>query len=408
MCPFLLGIPFVVGEALLRRAVDSVAELWPSTLVVDNSDAGLDASAWPVEVVRPPVPLSFSQTMNLLSALGRDRSCKLVMLLHSDAAPAAGTPARLIAALDEAAATGPRWGIAFTNYDAFAAYSAAMIADVGPWDVTLPQYFADVDYYRRVRLAGWEILETGLPVLHEPSSTIRLDSARAAQHAVTFPLYERYYAAKWGGGPGSETFARPFDSALLEHLRAQPLYQRLRDGFDSVEGNLLEVNDDQTATAQVEALRWAIERAAPAEVLETGTDKGYFGYVLSHLTHDVTLHTFDDDPRCEGQVRLLNDGQDRVRVAFTLGDTKETLAAFDRAGIAFAWIDGGHDEATAASDIAHAMRLGIPLIAVDDTLIMPETARAVEAALAAEPRYRRLEHPFAAADSRGIALLAAE
>jgi predicted O-methyltransferase YrrM len=404
--PHVLGIPFVVGEGLLRRAVDSVAPLWPSTVIIDNSDGGLDAAAWPVDVVRPAVPLSFSQTMNLLQALGRDASCEAVMLLHSDAAPAADAPARLLATLDEASAAGRRWGIAFTAYDAFAAYSAAMIADVGPWDVTLPQYFADIDYYRRVRLAGWEVLETGLPVLHDASSTIRLDEARGRHNAVTFPLYEQYYAAKWGGAPGRETFERPFDRALLEHLRAQPLYRRLRDGFDSVEGNLLEVTDDQTATAQVEALQWAIARAAPRAVLETGTNKGYFGYLLAHITRDVTLHTFDGDPRCERQARILNEGQARVRVRFTLGDTKQTLAAFAEPDIGFAWIDGGHDEATAASDIGHAMRLGVPLIAVDDTLIMGETARAVDSALAAHKGYQRLEHPFAAADSRGIALLA--
>jgi predicted O-methyltransferase YrrM len=404
---FLLGIPFVVGEDLLRRAVDSVEPLWPSAVIVDNSDAGLDADAWPIPVVRPPVPLSFSQTMNVLQQLGRERSCDAVMLLHSDAAPAADTPARLLAAIDQASVAGRPWGIAFTNYDAFAAYSAAMIANVGAWDVTLPQYFADIDYYRRVRLAGWEILETGLPVLHEASSTIRLDEERGRHNAATFPLYERYYAAKWGGGPGGETFDRPFDRALLEHLRAQPLYRRLRDGFDSAEGNLLEVTDDQTATAQVETLRWAIQRAAPRVLLETGTNKGYFGFLLTHITRDVTLHTFDGDPRCAGQIRILNEGQPGVRVRFTLGDTKQTLAAFTEPDIGFAWIDGGHDEATAASDIGHAMRLGVPLIAIDDTLIMSETARAVDAALAANPGYQRLEHPFAAADSRGIALLAA-
>jgi hypothetical protein len=211
---FLLGIPVVVGPDLLRRAVDSVESLWPQTVIVDNTDAGLDRAAWPVDLVRPCVPLSFSQSMNLLQALASERSSEALLLLHSDAAVAPGTAQAMLDVLGRAVAEQRRWGIAFTHYDAFAAFSLAMADDVGRWDTTLPHYFADEDYYRRARLAGWEVIETSLPVLHEPSSTIRSDAHRWRLNQVTYPLYERYYAAKWGGPPGRETFVHPFDGAV--------------------------------------------------------------------------------------------------------------------------------------------------------------------------------------------------
>jgi hypothetical protein len=167
-----------------------------------------------VPVMRPSVPLTFTQSMNLLQALARERSCQALLSLHSDAAAGLGTPVAMLNVVERAFANGRRWGVAFTHYDAFAAYNLAMVEDVGPWDTTLPHYFADNDYYRRVRLAGWEVIETGLSVLHESSATIRLDERRGRLNHVTFPLYAHYYAAKWGGPPGSERFDRPFDGAI--------------------------------------------------------------------------------------------------------------------------------------------------------------------------------------------------
>jgi hypothetical protein len=130
-----------------------------------------------------------------------------------------------------------------------------------------------------------------------------------------------------------------------------------------------------------------------------------FGYLLSHLTQGVTLYTFDDDPRCAAGVELLNAAQTNVRVVLTLGNTQQTLPALEIHGLGFAWIDGGHDEVTARSDIRQAMRLGIPLIAIDDVRTMPEVADAIDCALHTHPEYSRLANPFYAHDARGIIFL---
>src|SRR5262249_22156848 len=161
--------------------------------------------------------------------------------------------------VEAAMASEQRWGMVFTHYDTLAAFSMEMTRVVGQWDTTLPQYFADGDYYQRVRCAGYEIINTGLPVTHHNSgsNTFKSDPQRRFLNSVTFPLYERYYAAKWGGLPGHETYSWPFNGALaisyVHHLRAQELFQQLAGTYDTVEGNLLERADERTTAAQVEA-----------------------------------------------------------------------------------------------------------------------------------------------------------
>jgi hypothetical protein len=216
---YLLGVPVVNQPQLLRRAIDSIDALWPFTIVIDNGDEPLTGE-WPVQVFRPDVPLSFSQTMNLLLRRARGHVCDVLFLMHSDAEAEPDTPQRLLAAAEAAIQANRRWGVIFTNYDALAAFNMRMVEEVGLWDTLLPQYFSDNDYYRRVELCGYELIFSELPVRHEASQTIRGDPVRKYLNDVTFPLYERYYRAKWGGSPGKERFDRPFGGAL-DRLRQE-------------------------------------------------------------------------------------------------------------------------------------------------------------------------------------------
>jgi hypothetical protein len=102
----------------------------------------------------------------------------------------------------------------FTLYHVLAAYNPRLLTRVGRWDVRLPTYFSDNDYYRRARLAGFEIIETGLEVGHVGSATIRSDGRLDFLKSVTFPMAAQYYQTRWGGPPGAETFAEPFDGKL--------------------------------------------------------------------------------------------------------------------------------------------------------------------------------------------------
>ena len=178
---YILGIPFVNRPDLLRLAIQSVEPLWPHALIIDNSDTGLDTAMWPVPIVCPPVPLTLSQTMNLLQRLAAERSCDVLLFMHNDAEAGIGTPERLLAIVEEAITSEQRWGVVFTHYDTLAAFSMEMARVVGQWDTTLPQYFADGDYYLRVRLAGYEIINTGLQMIHHSNASSTLKSDPAAQ-----------------------------------------------------------------------------------------------------------------------------------------------------------------------------------------------------------------------------------
>ena len=220
---FLLGIPYVNRPDLLRLALNGVEAMWPRTIIFDNSDGGelptLQGS-WPVRIFRVSgLPLTLSQTMNLLQAEAVEQKCDACFFLHSDAEPAAGTADMLLAEARRAFRENERWGVIFTRYDTFCCFNVSAVAVVGRWDTNLPQYFADNDYYRRVKLAGYKLIEAGLKVIHHEggSCTLKSDPIRAHLNGVTFPLYQRYYEAKWGGPPGAEQFRQPFNMALPFH-----------------------------------------------------------------------------------------------------------------------------------------------------------------------------------------------
>jgi GT2 family glycosyltransferase len=222
---FLLGIPVVRRSDLLVRALDSVRALWPHTLVIDNSEAGLIPEAWPVPILRPQVSLSFAQTMNLLGREATEQECDALLFMHDDAEAVGDTTERFLGMVDEAIGAERRWGVAFTRYDCLAALSTRMIREVGEWDTVLPQYFSDCDYYRRVQLAGFELIDTALPVVHvdQGSNTLRGDARREFLNRITLPLYAMYYATKWGGQPGQEKFAVPFNGGpSVQRQQAEP------------------------------------------------------------------------------------------------------------------------------------------------------------------------------------------
>lgn len=107
---YILGIPIVNRPDLLQQAVSSVKPLWDHTVIIDNSEEGLDPLDWPVAVFRPPVSLTFTQTMNLLQRFGSAGHCDAVLFMHNDAEAAAGTCERFLEIVEDAVASGLRWG----------------------------------------------------------------------------------------------------------------------------------------------------------------------------------------------------------------------------------------------------------------------------------------------------------
>ncbi|HEX7057248.1 MAG TPA: glycosyltransferase family 2 protein [Bacilli bacterium] len=221
---WLIGIGYVNRPDLLKRALNSISAFRHKTVVIDNSpDHNLQAHTLSVEVYTPDVPLTFSQTMNALYRLAAERGCKAAVILHNDAEPPPRTVRKFVRKVERLLRYGGRWGAVFTHYHTLAAFRLKAVRRTGEWDTFLPRYFADNDYYRRMRLAGYTIVETGLPVAHHlgGSATIKSDRELAFLNSVTFPLYEEYYKQKWGGIPGQETFLEAFNLRLNEKGAAE-------------------------------------------------------------------------------------------------------------------------------------------------------------------------------------------
>ncbi|NMM51810.1 glycosyltransferase family 2 protein [Paenibacillus aquistagni] len=215
---YLVGIPYVNRIDLLHRAIHSVPVYWPHTVVLDNSPAReLRQASWlqqVVTVVEPLVPLTFVQSMNAFQRMAAEREADAVFYMHNDAEAHPGTPEKFLEVLSSLQAAGKKWGIALTNFDALAAYNMEAVRAAGPWDTVFSSYFADIDYHRRLRLAGYEEVFTGLPVEHHGSSTRKSDSKVNFMVDVTWPLYERYYELKWGGKMAEERYHTPFNRPL--------------------------------------------------------------------------------------------------------------------------------------------------------------------------------------------------
>jgi hypothetical protein len=201
---------------LLRQAVQSAAACWEHTTVIDNSwEHMLRREKWmpsPVSVYEPPVHLSFSQIMNHLQQEAEEAGLDAFLFMHNDAEAYPGTLEALLGQMENWKEAGIPWAIALTHYDYLIAFHAKAARAVGPWDTTLPAYFADCDYYYRVGLSGFRTMRTGLGVTHHGSSTIYSDRRLKLQNDATFPLYEQYYLTKWGGTPGEERYLVPFTS----------------------------------------------------------------------------------------------------------------------------------------------------------------------------------------------------
>lgn len=201
---FLISMGYVNRPDLLYKAIYSIPSYWPHLVVVDNSpERDLRKETWipkSITVYEPPVPLTFSQKMNLMQNLAREKKCDVVMYMHNDAEAHEGTPEAVLSLIESLNREGRKWGAIFTNFDILSAFNMEAVNAVGPWDTNLPQYFSDVDFYRRIVHAGYEHIWTGLGVTHHNDGmmTLKSDDYLRTVNQVTWPLYQEYFEAKWG------------------------------------------------------------------------------------------------------------------------------------------------------------------------------------------------------------------
>lgn len=89
-----------------------------------------------------------------------------------------------------------------------------LINTIGKFDYQFhPAYFEDNDYFRRMKLAGYDYsVAKNCNTIHTGSQTTKNFSAEEMeQHHRNFRKNQAYYIRKWGGLPTHELFNVPFD-----------------------------------------------------------------------------------------------------------------------------------------------------------------------------------------------------
>jgi hypothetical protein len=193
---YLLGMPFVNRRDLLERAVASVPAMHHRLIVIDNSAFRELRGRRPLAnelVYEPPVPLSFVQSMNLLQQMAHEAQCDVVCFMHNDAEAEPGMDRRFLERVSEAWRADPAFGVLFTHYDTLAALSMTVVRKIGPWDSLFTSYFADTEYYGRLRRHGFKELQTDVAVIHHGSMTIKSDPRLGQANAILFPAYARIF-----------------------------------------------------------------------------------------------------------------------------------------------------------------------------------------------------------------------
>lgn len=211
-------IPFVNRVDLMCKAINSTGSRISDVIVLDNSGNKSIAPFFPSVRWWVPAmaPLTFAQSQNWFASIAKEQGDKYYLFMHSDAEAVGDSVKQLSELAESLIEKEEKWGAIWTNYDALAAINLEALKAIGGWDVNLPQYFCDNSTYRSMKLAGYECIDSGLPVIHTASQTINSDPRLKFLNLITFPLHERYYQAKWGGSPGHETFTKPFNGRCPE------------------------------------------------------------------------------------------------------------------------------------------------------------------------------------------------
>jgi len=187
------------GVVALMESIDHPID---RTVVIDNGCQVI----WGVEAVHLPHNIGVSASWNL--------GIKLVpqapywLIANDDIAFGPGDLARLEATVDPRAA-----GIWFMLGMAAFAITRHTLNAIGWFDEAIhPAYNEDLDYARRIDLAGLPRHEVGFTGTHVGSATIMADPVLRQINGFTHGQNDRYYAEKWGGHKlGGETFSTPFN-----------------------------------------------------------------------------------------------------------------------------------------------------------------------------------------------------
>ena len=218
-------IPVVNGFDLLKKACESVSGVYDESIILNNSGKEIPLDIYDntnFKVITPiGAPLSFINTMNWAICKAMDENYDYFAFMHNDGELKNNAGIRLRDKTEEfIQIEDHNIAIFFTNTDVYCTYITTNIKKIGLFgDEEWPNkdigasYFSDNDYFRRVELLGYDIIndpEIEIDVYHHGSMSIHNDVKFHIQSNINYDLAEQYYCRKWGGNLREETFQIPF------------------------------------------------------------------------------------------------------------------------------------------------------------------------------------------------------
>ena len=144
------------------------------------------------------------------------------------------------------------------------------------------------------------------------------------------------------------------------------------------EGCLLDKVNDLRARTQISFLVSILKQINAKKMLEIGTHKAMFCYVVHLYDSSITIDTFGNLPESQKAVDILNSKFGEY-IHYYLGNSRQTLKNFSpNYQIDFAWVDGSHYYEVLMSDLFNCDRLKILNIAVDDYKWSNDVKKAVD------------------------------
>lgn len=199
-------VPYVNGMDFLRRAIHSVPEFHENLIIIDNRndlkqpDPAVVFKDLKIKILKPEVPLTTAQTMNLMLKRANDAGHKFFTWMHHDAEAQKGNGQQMLDIVRKLYKNKVKWGIVYTTSDVMAAYNIEALNAVGGWDwIFFPYYWLDNDVHQAVVAAGYQIIDSGIHVWHNgPSMTIQNDEKRFLYNSLTFHACKILFSHKWG------------------------------------------------------------------------------------------------------------------------------------------------------------------------------------------------------------------
>ena len=209
-------IPYVNNYPLLKKAYASCRGWKGPVVIIDNRDIGSSEPSpknlWLYEsnheVFVPPVPLSTSQTMNLMWTIAHQHHPKgFFTWQHSDAS---FDPSCLFKLHEVAHSLTENWGVIHTYYDTLCAYRTEAITAINGWDyLRFHWYYLDNDLHIRLFKKGYRMVQLQVgEITHVASSTLNSSPERQEVNSIMYaaselllrmkhPDYEQYTYKKF-------------------------------------------------------------------------------------------------------------------------------------------------------------------------------------------------------------------